>query len=869
MTSFKFVLYSICLVNVNSFLKSFHNRGFQLPIKTISSNLNSANIPELPSIWKIIETKDESFELVHSSTNSIDEKGYPHIKTIIINDPIEQFYYAVCVANDKKISMEKITDYFYNTDEELQISSQQDAEMMTGYKIGNIPPIGFESHRIDTILDRELLQYERIILCTGIVGLYALVNPKILVETGAIQYILDISTSSKSRSITKEINIDNNNNNNNNLISETKIQPPTLSNSPPLPSIICTEGETVHIVGIIARKRTMSKKLTFLNIIPPYDVDEYPNKITALSRFENIKAWKAVTVDKGSESDYDIEREYGHTSASMSDCGSASLSGSVSGSVSSQDEISTVTRDVEVEVEGTVSVAVQLLLGATIIKRIGEECAAEVIRSLKIGQKVYIIGRVQKNPTDSSVMDIVTYSVRVLEEVEVPLVIPEEIRYTDEMAGYFEQQMKKRKKSFQKLSSSSSVSTGSREDNNVSIEAGTGFQTSSSSGGGGGGSSGDYYLRPDYMTLDIPASKVLFVNDEESMQRMVSELLSWCSSSSTTSIDPTVQDYVLQSNTSNANNTNNTNVNTNVNINTTSSPSSPLPLPLPLPSVIPVIGFDCEWQPDGWKDRVAISSGKVNSAGYVRTSNSPVAVLQLSTRSNVYVIDMLYVYDADAHSVDNSKSSSTSTSTSVRTTGDSVKFTEEMNEKNIIESPFEMIIKKIFTSKNIIKVGLGPSSDLRRLAWSYPHIPAFRYIRSVLDIQELAVSAHTGVAKIELEGMSKLCVKQFGRPVDKSCQCSDWAFRPLDASQLQYAAMDAYLLTKLFDSLYFHTRWSMTNMSDQNLRKICRDYLVQFPNRNVLPNELRKPGMLPLKSIKMMCVTEKHFQKMNLRENII
>merc|ERR1712176_98992 len=61
--------------------------------------------------------------------------------------------------------------------------------------------------------------------------------------------------------------------------------------------------------------------------------------------------------------------------------------------------------------------------------------------------------------------------------------------------------------------------------------------------------------------------------------------------------------------------------------------------------------------------------------------------------------------------------------------------------------------------------------------------------------------AHLGSALSGEEGLSRMCVEVFGARLDKSCQCSDWSQRPISPSQLQYAALDAWILLPLLHHL--------------------------------------------------------------------
>ena len=50
-------------------------------------------------------------------------------------------------------------------------------------------------------------------------------------------------------------------------------------------------------------------------------------------------------------------------------------------------------------------------------------------------------------------------------------------------------------------------------------------------------------------------------------------------------------------------------------------------------------------------------------------------------------------------------------------------------------------------------------------------------------------------------GLSAVCKRELGITIDKSEQTSNWAQRPLNESQLSYAAIDAEVLIDLYDTL--------------------------------------------------------------------
>ncbi|CAE7423548.1 RH56 [Symbiodinium natans] len=90
-------------------------------------------------------------------------------------------------------------------------------------------------------------------------------------------------------------------------------------------------------------------------------------------------------------------------------------------------------------------------------------------------------------------------------------------------------------------------------------------------------------------------------------------------------------------------------------------------------------------------------------------------------------------------------------------------------------------------------LGFGGRQDLRMVA----KVPAFRAAAGNQPRFRDMQRGHG--SKKKLPGLSKLAQKLLGKPLDKSLQVSDWKMRPLTAEQLQYAALDAWVLLRILD----------------------------------------------------------------------
>ncbi|KAI7836357.1 hypothetical protein COHA_009779 [Chlorella ohadii] len=168
--------------------------------------------------------------------------------------------------------------------------------------------------------------------------------------------------------------------------------------------------------------------------------------------------------------------------------------------------------------------------------------------------------------------------------------------------------------------------------------------------------------------------------------------------------------------------------------------------------LLPALGVDLEWQPDA-------------------ENSSPPSLLQLSTDSEVFLVDLLALAPHEAE--------------------------------------LAAALAPILTSDRVFKLGCGIASDCKKLADHHP--AAFSLVRSCLDLSVMWRSHH-----IEQSGkrstagfkrragevsLSMLAQTVLGKPLDKSQQVSNWGQRPLSAQQLSYAALDAFCAVLIFRGL--------------------------------------------------------------------
>ena len=149
-----------------------------------------------------------------------------------------------------------------------------------------------------------------------------------------------------------------------------------------------------------------------------------------------------------------------------------------------------------------------------------------------------------------------------------------------------------------------------------------------------------------------------------------------------------------------------------------------------------IVGIDCEWRPYR-------GTGEENS-------QSRVALLQIAMRHGVFLVDLQTLM-------------------------------AEVTRDPQLEVSLDALLGALFGSEVVVEVGFDVSSDLERLSASYPNMPCFRRVQSVLDLGRVP---KPGLTKTKNLSLSKLSLGLLGKGLDKTQQTSEWHLRPLTDDQV-------------------------------------------------------------------------------------
>lgn len=186
-----------------------------------------------------------------------------------------------------------------------------------------------------------------------------------------------------------------------------------------------------------------------------------------------------------------------------------------------------------------------------------------------------------------------------------------------------------------------------------------------------------------------------------------------------------------------------------------------------------LLGVDCEWKPSFGVTPVKL------------------AVIQISTHDNVYLLDSL-----------------------------------SLNKKEFINLWYKFN-KSILDNTNIIKIGFGIKQDLHEMKSSIVGLSNIKIKgEALLDLSLLwknLLDCGLQLPYTSDGGGSLCCLVQscFNKPLEKTEQCSNWELRPLRQSQIEYAALDAYVLVEIYTLLQKLSREQGIEFDD-----ICNDVML-------------------------------------------
>ncbi|XP_045459028.1 exonuclease mut-7 homolog [Melitaea cinxia] len=188
-----------------------------------------------------------------------------------------------------------------------------------------------------------------------------------------------------------------------------------------------------------------------------------------------------------------------------------------------------------------------------------------------------------------------------------------------------------------------------------------------------------------------------------------------------------------------------------------------------------VVSIDCEWKP---------------SFG---ATQSQVALIQLASYNCVYLIDTLI-----------------------------------LNNKQY-SSFWYRFNKSLLDNAEIIKLGFGLEQDLKEIKSSITSLSNIKVKgeglldlgllwKSLINIG-LSLPSDSDSGGNSLSSLVQAC---FGLPLEKAEQCSNWELRPLRSTQIDYAALDAFVLLEI----YYHLQ-KLCAEQQINFDEVCNDVMLE------------------------------------------
>ncbi|XP_042990439.1 uncharacterized protein LOC122317414 isoform X3 [Carya illinoinensis] len=141
--------------------------------------------------------------------------------------------------------------------------------------------------------------------------------------------------------------------------------------------------------------------------------------------------------------------------------------------------------------------------------------------------------------------------------------------------------------------------------------------------------------------------------------------------------------------------------------------------------------------------------------------------------------------------------------------------------------------------------GYNFQCDMKQLAHSYGELECFRQYEMLLDIQN--------VFKERQGGLSGLAKKILGAGLNKTRRNSNWEQRPLTQNQLEYAALDAAVLVRIFLHVCSHSQPATVTGGHDKID--WKSHIVSHMDNNIKKSkkEIRSKKQLKAALIKEHC----------------
>jgi hypothetical protein len=143
---------------------------------------------------------------------------------------------------------------------------------------------------------------------------------------------------------------------------------------------------------------------------------------------------------------------------------------------------------------------------------------------------------------------------------------------------------------------------------------------------------------------------------------------------------------------------------------------------------------------------------------------------------------------------------------------------DALNVTDASRASLKLLLRWLFCTSGVQPVGFSFSRDMDKLVLLAPALRGTKggvepadsdnhAYQGVLDVQKVAAAFFPqkqndrGKRRLEMPSLKKVCGQWLFHQMDKQEQCSDWNRRPLSATQVQYAALDAEVLLRLLPAM--------------------------------------------------------------------